>query len=369
MKTPFDIGVTPDADGFLRCIRREGEPRRVHLFELYLDPEIQQAICDRYGVLEGLDPGGAHFELRRQIRLQSFLGYDYVRCGLDGLQMPMSTRSVDDTAAMGRDAGRQFEDEHTGPVATWEQFEKYDWPDPARASTEPLEWLEKNLPDNMCVMGNSGYASSIGFGRFFKSLSSLMGYETMCYALYEQRDLVAAIVGRVTAIYKASLDRMLEFERVRLIVANDDMGFKTGTLVSPGDLRELILPAHKLMAQTARAAGRPYVLHSCGNLALIMDDLIDDVRIDAKHSFEDVILPVAEAKRLYGGRIAILGGIDMDAITRGSEAEVRARACQTLEACMPGGGYCLGTGNTVANYVPVDNYLAMMDEGRKFGRG
>jgi hypothetical protein len=33
---------------------------------------------------------------------------------------------------------------------------------------------------------------------------------------------------------------------------------------------------------------------------------------------------------------------------------------------MKGKGYCLGTRNTVANYMPVDNYLAMLDEGRKY---
>ena len=35
---------------------------------------------------------------------------------------------------------------------------------------------------------------------------------------------------------------------------------------------------------------------------------------------------------------------------------------------MKKGGYCLGTGNTMANYIPIDNYLAMVDEGRKFTR-
>ncbi len=39
---------------------------------------------------------------------------------------------------------------------------------------------------------------------------------------------------------------------------------------------------------------------------------------------------------------------------------------ETLQQCMDGGGYCLGTGNSVANYVPLDNYLAMVDEGRRF---
>jgi uroporphyrinogen decarboxylase len=45
---------------------------------------------------------------------------------------------------------------------------------------------------------------------------------------------------------------------------------------------------------------------------------------------------------------------------------IRERVRDTLRVCMPGGGYCLGTGNTVANYVPVDSYLAMLDEGRCF---
>jgi hypothetical protein len=30
-----------------------------------------------------------------------------------------------------------------------------------------------------------------------------------------------------------------------------------------------------------------------------------------------------------------------------------------------GNGYCLGTGNTAADYVPKQNYLAMLDEGRR----
>jgi uroporphyrinogen decarboxylase len=45
---------------------------------------------------------------------------------------------------------------------------------------------------------------------------------------------------------------------------------------------------------------------------------------------------------------------------------VRQRTRQVLERCLPSGGFCLGTGNTVANYLPVANYLAMIDEDRQF---
>jgi uroporphyrinogen decarboxylase len=98
-----------------------------------------------------------------------------------------------------------------------------------------------------------------------------------------------------------------------------------------------------------------------------MDELIADVGIDAKHSYEDVIMPVTEAKALYGDRIAVLGGVDVNFLCLSTEDEVRAYVRRVLEGCMPGGGYALGTGNSVANYIPVENYVAMLDEGRKVG--
>ncbi len=65
---------------------------------------------------------------------------------------------------------------------------------------------------------------------------------------------------------------------------------------------------------------------------------------------------------------ALLGGVDMDVLARGSEDQVRAYTRRCIEGCAPGGGYALGSGNTVANYIPVANYLAMLDEGWKVGR-
>ena len=56
----------------------------------------------------------------------------------------------------------------------------------------------------------------------------------------------------------------------------------------------------------------------------------------------------------------------MDFLCRASEAAIRQRVRETLVQCLPGGGYCLGTGNSVANYIPLPNYLAMLDEGRQF---
>jgi uroporphyrinogen decarboxylase len=360
MRTPFDREITPDWPEFVETILRKRTPRRVHFIELFLDAEVQQAIAKRYDLMQDWVPNDPVRGFELQVRIQRFLGYDYVRAGLDGLNVPLKRVSIEDTAALKREGGRSFQDEHVGPITNWEEFEKYPWPDPAKAGTTTLEWYEKNLPDDMCIIASGGFA------HFAEYLCWLMGYETLCYALYEQRDLVEAISRRLEAMFRSSLKIMLQFDRVKVVWGSDDMGFKTGPLFSPADMRRFVLPGHKLMAQMSHDAGRPYLLHACGDLSSIIGDLVNDVKIDGKHSFEDTIERVIEAKDTYGKRIALLGGVDVDFLCRADEKQIRARTRETLRKCMPGGGYCLGTGNSVANYIPLGSYLAMMDEGRKF---
>ena len=162
------------------------------------------------------------------------------------------------------------------------------------------------------------------------------------------------------------LNRILQFDRVKIIWGSDDIGFKTGPMIGPDDLREFVLPGHTIMADMAHRAGKPYLLHSCGNLSTVMDDLIENVKIDAKHSFEDTIEDVRDVKSTYGTRIALLGGIDVDFLCRADNDRIRKRVRDTLDICLPDGGYCLGTGNSVANYIPLNNYLSMVDEGRRY---
>jgi uroporphyrinogen decarboxylase len=147
------------------------------------------------------------------------------------------------------------------------------------------------------------------------------------------------------------------------------MGSNTGTLIKPDMLRERVLPYHKRMAEIAREAGKIFVLHSCGNLTAIMDDLIDEVGIDGKHSFQDAIMPVEEVYQRWGDRISVLGGVDMDLLGRGTQEQVRERVRRILDACAASGtGYCLGSGNSIPDYIPLQNYLAMLDEGRRWNR-
>jgi uroporphyrinogen decarboxylase len=100
-----------------------------------------------------------------------------------------------------------------------------------------------------------------------------------------------------------------------------------------------------------------------------MNDLIENVKINGKQSFEDAIQPISEFKRLYGQRVAALGGVDVDKLCRMPEADLRANVRSIIAACLPGGRFGLGLGNTVTNYVPLANYFAIVKEGLTWQRG
>ena len=350
--------IRPDKDALKANLLRKGTPGRVFYMELFEDGEIKDQVCRIYGLGGDLDASDPHYGQKREIAVQRFLGYDAVGSGLEGLGFPAyGTDAADTTEGAQKRSARRWMTEGRGPIATWAEFEKYPWPDPAKLGTESLEWYSANLPEDMCI-----YA---GCHSVFENVTWLMGYETLCYAIFDQPDLVDAMFEKIGSILLQAAHVLVQFPRVEIMFGGDDMGYKTGTMVQASVLKEKSLPWHKKMAKVAHDNGRVYLLHACGNLTEIMDALIDDVKLDGKHSFEDAIEPLPVAKKRWGDRLALIGGVDVDLLCRGTEQQIRAKVREVVKACQQGGGFCLGSGNTVANYVPVRNYLVMLDEGRR----
>jgi uroporphyrinogen decarboxylase len=352
-QTVFENRFEPDINELVEIIYHHGQGKRVHFIELFLDEEIKQQICQRFGIAKDTKPDEPFAVLKREIELQKFLGYDAIRWGLRTSSVFTLPRILPSDAA----DKRSWAVEGAGPIQSQEDFEKYPWPDVRAIDFSGLEWLEKTLPANMGCYELTAHILEV--------VTFLFGYESLCFKVFDEPELVDAVCERVGNFYVDLTKALCDFPCIRFIWAADDMGFRSATLMPPEFLREKILPWHKKCAQIAHSKNRPYLLHCCGNIDAIMDDLIDDVGIDAKHSFEDTILPVTEAKKKYGDRIALLGGIDVDFLCRANEKTIRKRTRETLKVCLQGGGYCLGTGNSVANYIPLDNYLIMLDEGRK----
>ena len=107
------------------------------------------------------------------------------------------------------------------------------------------------------------------------------------------------------------IKKFIKIEKTIGIFQGDDMGFKTQTLLPPHFFKKYILPWHKKISELCHENNKIYVLHSCGNIQPLMDFLIEEVRIDAKHSFGCENMVVWDFKKKYGDKIGIIGGVDV----------------------------------------------------------
>jgi uroporphyrinogen decarboxylase len=238
-----------------------------------------------------------------------------------------------------------------------EDFEKYSWPD----ESTPIEFshfdvVGRLLPDGVKIVG--GVCAGP-----YEWASQMLGTVGMAYAMADCPELVDAVFQKLGRLHTSAHRQLASMDCVGALRQGDDLGFKTSTFLSPDQLRHNVFPIYKRMAEAAHGQNKPFILHSCGNLSDVYEDLIDDCKIDAKHSFENVIMPVDEFKKQYGNRITPLGGLDVDTICRSSREDLRKYARAMIEKCFSDGWWALGTGNSLTDYMPVENYMTILEEG------
>jgi uroporphyrinogen decarboxylase len=350
------VSPAPDASGCIDILMGRKPGPRPPLVEYLVDASVQRPILSellgRTWADFGPDRASQAAYLDNQIELWRRLGYDFVRFETGFAFAEPLLQADDATTATGR---RGWADEHGGTIRGRDDYERFAWPRFEAFDFFPYEHLASRLPEGMGLMACHA-------GGVFEHLSWLLSLEGLAFALADDRDLVRAVVDKIGGLMLRFYEHLLDLPGLIAIFPGDDMGFKTGPLVSPADLREFVLPWHARFAALAHAKDRPYFLHSCGNLAAILPDLIDTVGIDGKHSFEDIILPAEEFQARWGGRTATLGGLDLNILAGGTEDDVRRRTRALIETCAPRGRYAVGSGNSIPSYVPVRNYLAMLDE-------
>jgi len=247
-----------------------------------------------------------------------------------------------------------------GPIQSRADFEKYPWDElPGRywAYAGPkFEALALRMPPGTMALGG------IGNG-VFEISEDLVGFESLAYLRADDPELFADLYVRIGDLMVTIWQEFLARYAGPYAICRfgDDLGFKTSTLVSPVIIRERVLPQYRRVIGLIRGAGKPFLWHSCGNIFSIMEDVIG-LGIQAKHSNEDGIAPFEKWIERYGGRIGLLGGIDVDILCRADPREIREqvfeRGCRYRALAR---GYALGSGNSIPDYVPVEGYLAMIE--------
>lgn len=343
----------PDYRHFAEVMRNQ-RPRRLPLYEHIVSPGVMEAILGvPFSRLINGDPRDQAEFFCQYVRFFREMTYDTVSYEV------CITESLPGHGAI---AGGK-----PGPIQTRADFEAYPWNDLLRIYGERawprLDALVAALPRSMKAVGGVGNG-------VFELAEDLVGMEYLPLMQVDDPDLYRDLFVRIGDLMMTIWNRFLEryasyFAACRF---GDDLGFKASLLTNPVTVREHIVPQYKRVIDRVHAAGVPFLWHSCGCIFDIMEDIIA-LGIDAKHSNEDAIAPYDRWIADYGARIGLLGGFDMDFLCSKDPDTIYAAvlaAGQRYRATAR--GYALGSGNSIPDYVPVANYLAMVRAAQEIRR-
>ncbi len=246
-----------------------------------------------------------------------------------------------------------------GPIQNRKDFENYPWdklPDMFWVKAAPLfDALTHVMPSGMKAVGG------IGNG-VFEISEDMVGMEYLPFMQMDDPDLYADLFRKIGDLMSSIWRKFLlrygkSFAACRF---GDDLGFRNSLLTDPSTIRNHIIPQYRRIIDLVHAAKLPFIWHSCGCIFEIMDDVIA-LGINAKHSNEDAIAPFDSWVNKYGNQIGLLGGFDMDFLCTATPDEVFARVFEDGQRFRRlAKGYALGSGNSIPEYVPAENYMAMI---------
>ncbi len=247
-----------------------------------------------------------------------------------------------------------------GPVQTRDDFNKYPFDElPAifrETYTPHLEAIRAVLPEGMKAFGGCGYG-------IFESSQDLVGFEYLCTMQYLDPELFSDIFNKIGDLYVTLWSKMIsDYSDIFVFFRmGDDLGHKTSTMLSPDTIKTFILPQYKRVIELVHAAGKKFLLHSCGCIFDIMDDIIE-LGIDAKHSNEDQIAGFDKWIELYNDKIGLFGGIDVNTLCFKSYDDVFNEVLEKGTRFRKlAKGYGLGSGNSIPAYIPTEGFFAMVE--------
>lgn len=332
----------PNFENLLKVLNRE-IPERPTLFEFFLNENLYHQLADEKAIQKKDDLQ----KFRILISAFKNAGFDYATIPtwyMDTLWFQKN--EVEQKSSKSLNEGFVISDEKS--------FETYNWPDPKKGNYELYDQLEKETPEGMRLIASTP-------GGVLENAIELVGYENLCMMSLENEELTKKIFDAIGTRLLRYYEIVTPYNAIGAVICNDDWGFKTQTMFSPAMLRKYVFPWNKKFVEVIHAHNKPAILHSCGNRSEIINDIIEDMKFDGLHSYEDIISPVENEWRKYHKRIAILGGIDMDFLANSRPEDVRNRSRMLIELTLKKGSYALGSGNSIPEYIPYENFKAMTE--------
>jgi uroporphyrinogen decarboxylase len=332
---------SPNINAFLKTLKRE-KVNYIPLAELGVHPKIKELFL-----------GKRMTNLKDEVDFWYTAGYDYIKLQPKADFNPMKI-GLDNNVSYNDDGTifRKWASENNGVISNLDDFENYKFPAISDFDYSNFENVIYALPERMGVVGQ--------YGDIFTMTWEMMGFESFSLALFENEELVTELNNRLGELVLSMFEYFAQSENINAIWYSDDIAYTNSLMVSPAVLDRYFFPWLKKIGDLAKRYNKPLIFHSDGILFDVMDKIIE-CGVDAIHPIEPKAMNLADVKNRYGKKLCLIGNIDVDLLSRGTIDEIRNNVYKNIEEAGFDGGYCVGSGNSIPEYVKLENYIAMIE--------
>lgn len=244
-------------------------------------------------------------------------------------------------------------------------------PDSTQQTVKPIaaspEELDEWQPPDWTTFSGDAIARWKRETDFFVMATTNAGFD-LGYELlgFEQFMLWTALEPKVMrGYYEKLIETNIGFARIAAdagadgILIADDLAFNSGPFVDPNYLRQDYFPLLKKQVSAIHELGLPVIMHSDGDLHMLMDDLLD-CGVDGIQSCDpNANMNIPKLKQQYGDRLTFMGNIDINLLAQGTPDEVGRVTRELIQGARKNGGFILSASNVVTQYCKPENVLAM----------
>lgn len=246
------------------------------------------------------------------------------------------------------------------PVETPEDWYRIrDWYkfDDKRIDAEALKQLKKQRKNGTLIL--------LAMPGGFDAPRNLMGEENLCYAYYDEPEMIQDMLNVFGELMQKGLERIYEYTGIDVLSVHEDMAGISGPLAGPKQVKEFIAPYYRSVWDIAKQGGATlFSQDSDGNMTGVIDEFLA-CGVNCMYPIEPKAgMDMRALREKYGNKLAFKGGIDKFAL-RGTKEDIDRELNYKLASPLLGGGTVFGLDHRIPDGVPIENYRYYVKEARR----
>lgn len=199
----------------------------------------------------------------------------------------------------------------------------------------------------------------------FDEPRQLLGEEALCYAFYDEPDMIHDMLDTMATTCLKCYERVLDHVHIDMLGVHEDMAGKSGPLAGGSLIRAFIAPYYRKVWAPLKAQGaKLFSQDSDGNMVSAIDDFLD-AGINCMYPCEPQAgMDIRKLRETYGTRLAFKGGLNKF-VLRGTKEDIRRELEYKIQGGLLGGGTVFGLDHRVPDGTSIENYRYYVTLGRE----